>query len=82
MVISFLTRWLRRPRDPVLPCDSKHDRHLSLVVERQPCKLKVMGSTPIDGFVLFLLGTKAFSNKIVTGLVGVRTRGLLHAKQT
>ena len=31
--------------------------HHSLVVERQPCKLKVMGSTPIDGF-LFLLGSK------------------------
>ena len=28
-------------------------RHYSLVVERQPCKLKVLGSIPSGGFISF-----------------------------
>ena len=57
MVISLMPRLMPRPGEALATCDRKQDCHLSLVVERQPCKLKVMGSTPIDGF-LFLLGSK------------------------
>ena len=32
----------------------KYGRHYSLVVERQPCKLKVLGSIPSGGFLQYM----------------------------
>ena len=46
----FLFVFNFRPICMEAECESQHHGHYSLVVERQPCKLKVVGSIPTGGF--------------------------------